>query len=101
MSLSSGAQISGDILFERLKAILLDHLKIKEPSLIRRESNLQEDLGVQSLDMVDLIIAVEEEFQIRIESSFSQMRTVDDVIQYLLTRMQGPRQPSNSGPQES
>lgn len=88
MSPSSGAEISRELLFERLKTILLDHLRIKEPSLIRPESFLQEDLGIRSLDLVDLIIAVEEEFQIRVESSFSDMKTVDDVTDYLLTRMQ-------------
>jgi acyl carrier protein len=88
MSLSPDAEISKEALFERVKAIFLNHLKIGEPSLIRLESDLQEDLGVKSLDLVDLIIAVEEEFQIRVESSFSDIKTVDDVLQYLMTKMQ-------------
>jgi acyl carrier protein len=87
MSFPPDADISRELLFERLKAIFRDHLKIEEPSLIRPESDIQEDLGVRSLDLVDLIIAVEEEFQIRVEASFSDIRTVDDVIQYLLARL--------------
>ncbi len=87
MGLPPDTKISKDVLFERLKAIFLEQLKIKEPSVIRPESDLQEDLGIRSLDLVDLIIAVEDEFQIRVESSFSDIRTVDDVIQYLTTKI--------------
>lgn len=88
MSGPADTKVSKELVLERLKAILLDQLKIKDPSLIRPESDLQEDLGIRSLDLVDLIIAVEEEFQIRVESAFGDIRTVDDGVRYILSRIQ-------------
>jgi len=93
MSLSRDGELCKEVLLERLKTIFLDHLKIGDPSLIRPESDLREDLGIRSLDLVDLIIAVEEEFHVRVESSFSDIKTVDDVVQYLMTKMQGGDRP--------
>ncbi|MCL2339618.1 MAG: phosphopantetheine-binding protein [Actinomycetia bacterium] len=50
------------------------------PQLITPESNITDDLGLDSLDSVELIIALEDEFHINIESEDAeQLKTVGDV----------------------
>jgi acyl carrier protein len=50
---------------ERLKRVLVKELKVDE-SQIRDNSSLADDLGVDSADMVDLLFAIEDEFDIEI-----------------------------------
>ena len=55
-----------------------------DPAQIKPEARMKEDLGLDSLDAVDLIVALEKEFQVRIpEDMARQMRTVGDIHAYL------------------
>jgi len=55
----------------------------KQPSQIQKESRLIEDLEVDSLDILDLIFKLEEEFNIEIPQNQSPFVTVQDVINYV------------------
>jgi acyl carrier protein len=57
-----------------------------EPSSIVPEARLREDLGLDSLDAVDLVVALEKVLQLRIpEEVAREMRTVSDVHAYVRT----------------
>lgn len=65
---------------DRVKKLISNQLNIAE-SKINLESRLVEDLGADSLDNVELLMAFEEEFGIRIpDSQAMEMKTVKDIV---------------------
>ena len=67
-------------IFEQLKAILRDSFEI-DPALITPDTNLFEDLDLDSIDAVDLAIRLQEITGKRIRpQEFKTIRTVDDVV---------------------
>ncbi len=74
---------SGVIVFEKIRAIIADELGIEEET-IELESDLTDDLGADSLDAVELIMAIEEEFDVEIDDSTAQkIKTVQDILDHL------------------
>ena len=68
---------------ERIKKMIADQLGVDE-SKITEDSSFFDDLGTDSLDIVELIMAFEEEFGIEIpDKDVEKMKTVGDVIKYL------------------
>lgn len=68
---------------ERVKNIIADQLGVNEEE-VNLESKFIEDLGADSLDIVELIMAMEEEFECEIpDDEAEKIRTVEDVINYL------------------
>jgi len=61
----------------------------KQPSQIQKESRLIEDLEVDSLDALDLIFKLEEEFNIEIPEGQLPFVTVQDVITYVREKTKG------------
>ena len=61
----------------------------KQPSQIQKESRLLEDLEIDSLDTLDLIFEIEEEFNIEITQGQSPFVTVQDVINYVQEKTKG------------
>lgn len=56
----------------------------KPPSSITAEKNLFKDLGADSLDAVEIVMALEEEFDLTIDdASAEKMRTVEDIVSYI------------------
>ncbi|MGL5973261.1 MAG: acyl carrier protein [Oscillospiraceae bacterium] len=71
------------MVFEKLKKLICDQLDIEEEK-ITENSSITDDLGADSLDMVDLIMSVEEEFDIDIpEESVENISKVGDVVKYI------------------
>lgn len=67
----------------RVKKIIVEHLNVDAEKVVPA-ADLQSDLGADSLDLVELIMACEEEFGIEIpEGDEDKLRTVDDVVAYL------------------
>ena len=67
---------------DRIKKIIAGQLGIDE-NKIRENSSFVDDLGAESLDIVELIIAFEEEFGIEIQDKDAdRIKTVGDVIKY-------------------
>lgn len=70
-------------IFEKLKAMAVDQIGI-DPALIKPESDIIKDLGCDSLDIVDMLMSVEEEFGVTVEDKdVSEMRTMADVVNFI------------------
>lgn len=69
--------------FEKIKEIIVENIGCEE-SEVTLEANLIEDLKVDSLDIVELSMALEDEFGVTIEDSdFTELKTVKDILDYL------------------
>ena len=73
---------------ERIITGLAKILK-KQPSEVQKEARLIEDLEIDSLDTLDLIFELEEEFNIEISQGQSPFVTVQDVINYVQEKTKG------------
>ena len=68
---------------EKVKEILIAQLDVK-PEQITPQARIVEDLGADSLDTIELVMAFEEEYGIEIpDEKAERLRTVGDVIKYL------------------
>ena len=68
---------------DRIKKIIVDQLGVDE-SKITEDSSFVDDLGADSLDIVELIMAFEEEFDIEIpDENAEKIKTVGDAVKYL------------------
>jgi acyl carrier protein len=71
------------MILEKIKTILAEGLDLDAES-ITLENNLKEDLGADSLDMVDLIMSIEDAFDIKIEEEDTAgIKTVGDIVSYI------------------
>ena len=81
-------QMSSEEVFEKVKGILVDQLQVSESS-VTLEASFIDDLGADSLDLVELIMALEEEFDIEIpDSDAEKVATVNDVVEYIKENVQ-------------
>ena len=70
---------------EKIVQVIAESLKIKE-SVVKPESNIMDDLGADSLDTVELVMVLEQEFEIDIpDEDAEELITVSDVIKYVET----------------
>jgi acyl carrier protein len=70
-------------MFERVKKILVDTLNVDEAA-ITPEAELEKDLGINSLDVYELVVNFEEEFNIEIEDEAARtFVTVEDIVKFL------------------
>ena len=68
---------------EKVKEILSKQLDISVDE-IQIENSLQEDLGADSLDVVEIVMALEDEFSIEIaDEDTAKIKTVDDIVKYI------------------
>jgi len=67
----------------KVKKIIEDQLCV-EPERVKLEASFLDDLGADSLDIVELVMAMEEEFEIEIpDEEAEKLKTVQDVCKYL------------------
>ncbi|MCJ7472036.1 MAG: acyl carrier protein [Actinobacteria bacterium] len=72
--------------FDKLKEILVDVLGVNEDD-VKLESKFVDDLGADSLDLVELIMAFEDKFGIEIsDEEAEKMVTVKDVLDYISSK---------------
>lgn len=70
-------------IFEKVKGIIIEQLGTAETA-INMEASFIDDLGADSLDIVELIMAVEEEFDLEIpDADAEKVVTVGDVVEYI------------------
>ena len=69
--------------FEQVKKIVVEQLGA-DPDEVQMSSTFVDDLGADSLDIVELIMAFEEEFNIEIpDEKAEKIKTVEDVVKYI------------------
>jgi len=70
-------------IFDEVKEVIVEQLNVN-PDEVKLESNFVEDLGADSLDVVELVMALEEKFEIEIpDSEAEKIATVKDVVDYI------------------
>ena len=75
--------MNSEEVFEKVKAIIVEQLGVTE-STVTMEASFIDDLGADSLDIVELIMALEEEFDIEIpDTDAEKVVTVGDVVDYI------------------
>ena len=74
--------MAGDV-FERVKKVTVEKLSVKEEE-VTMEASFTEDLGADSLDVVELVMALEDEFGIEIpDEEVGSIKTVGDAVNYI------------------
>ena len=80
--------MSSEEVFEKVKAIIVEQLQVAE-NTVTEEASFIDDLGADSLDLVELIMALEEEFDIEIpDADAEKVVTVGDVVDYIKENVQ-------------
>ena len=75
--------MSTEEIFEKVKEIIVEQLGVAEAS-VTMEASFIDDLGADSLDIVELVMALEEEFDIEIpDADAEKVVTVGDVVDYI------------------
>lgn len=70
-------------MFEKVKAIIIDQLSISDADMVTVDTTL-EDLGADSLDLVEVIMAIEDEFDVQIkDEDLESIKSVGDLINYI------------------
>lgn len=78
--------MSADI-FERVKKVVVEELSVKEEE-VTPTASFTDDLGADSLDVVELVMAFEDEFGIDIpDEDVGNLKTVDDAVKYIQSKL--------------
>ena len=73
--------------FEKVKKIVVEQLSVDEEK-VTPESNFASDLGADSLDTVELVMALEEEFDIEIpDEAAEKITTVQEAVDYITSKV--------------
>ncbi|MBQ7757125.1 MAG: acyl carrier protein [Oscillospiraceae bacterium] len=71
------------MVFDKVKAIIVDQLDVDEDK-VTLEASITEDLGADSLDIVDLVMSFEDEFGIEIpDDEVENVKTVGDIVKII------------------
>ena len=75
--------MSSEEVFEKVKETIIEQLGVADTA-VTTEASFIDDLGADSLDIVELVMALEEEYDVEIPSDdLAELNTVGDVINYL------------------
>lgn len=72
---------------EQVREIILSKLSDVKPEQVTREARLVDDLGADSLDLMDMVLALEEKFHIDVGDKVENLKSVDDVINFIEERL--------------
>ena len=71
------------MVLEKVKSILAEQFDVEEDT-IAEETSLQDDLGADSLDVVDLLMSIEDEFSIEVpDEDVENIKTVGSLVAYI------------------
>ena len=75
------------MVFDKVKAILVDQLDVDE-NKVTMEASITDDLGADSLDVVDMLMSLEDEFDVEIpDEEIERIRTVGELVTYIEENM--------------
>ena len=79
--------MSTEEVFEKIKEIIVEQLGVAETS-VTMEASFIDDLGADSLDIVELVMALEEEFKCEIpDEDAEKIQTVQDAVSYIDSKL--------------
>lgn len=71
------------MVLEKVRAILAEQFDVEEDK-ITADTDLQEDLGADSLDVVDLLMSIEDEFEVEVpDEEIENIKTVGSLVSYI------------------
>ena len=71
------------MVFEKVKAILSEQFDVEEDT-ITNDTSITEDLGADSLDVVDLLMSIEDGFEIEVpDTEIENIKTVGELVKYI------------------
>ncbi len=74
-----------DEIFDKVKEVIVDQLSVEEDDVVE-EASFVDDLGADSLDIVELVMALEESFGVSIpDEDAESIKTVGDAVNYIST----------------
>ena len=75
------------MVFEKIKAILAEQLDANEEDLTM-DTNIAKDLGADSLDVVELLMSIEDEFEVEIpDEEIENIKTIGELTEYIQNNM--------------
>ncbi len=72
---------------DMVKQIVVEKLE-RKPEEVTAEARFIEDLGADSLDLTELLMALEEEYKIDIDDEATELQTVGDAVKYIESKLQ-------------
>ena len=77
-------------IFERVKKIVIEQLEV-DPELVQAQAKFTDDLNADSLDTVELVMALEEEFDVEIPDEAAEgITTVGAAVDYISKKVEAP-----------
>ena len=71
------------MVFEKIREILMEQLDVEE-SVVTMDASILEDLGADALDIVDLVMTLEDEFDMEIpDEEIETIKTVGDIVRFI------------------
>ncbi len=71
------------MVLEKVKAILAEQFDVEEEK-ITADTSIINDLGADSLDVVDLLMSIEDEFEVEVpDEEIENIKTVEDLVKYI------------------
>lgn len=71
------------MVFDKIKSILVDQLDVDE-DVVTMGASITDDLGADSLDVADIVMSIEEEFDIEVpDEVLGNVKTVGDIVKYI------------------
>ncbi len=75
------------MVFEKLRKIICEQLELSE-EIVTMDSNLMDDFDADSIDLVDIVMSIEDEFNIEVpENAIEDLKTVGDVVKFIEDNM--------------
>ena len=76
------------MVFDKIKDIIVEQLDVEEAA-VTMEASITEDLGADSLDVVDLVMSIEESFDVEIpDEEVENIKTVGDIVKYIENKVE-------------
>lgn len=76
------------MVFDKIKDIIVEQLDVEEDA-VTMEASITDDLGADSLDVVDLVMSIEESFDAEIpDEEVENIKTVGDIVKYIENKVE-------------
>ena len=76
------------MVFDKIKDMIVEQLDVEEDA-VTMEASITDDLGADSLDVVDLVMSIEESFDVEIpDEEVENIKTVGDIVKYIENKVE-------------